>query len=1257
MTVANWEELIKERLRAYDPTIDTSTGSAAQKHVVSPLVSRLSPGFIETAVREFVLTRLRQEHPNLAYQDGSALNDVLIGPMISILDGVKREILDVERSRDLSNPDTLTTSDVDAILENLFFTRDQGAYASVRVRAYFQNPLSVVIGSANTAYTASSLRFIPSAPVRFPTTQVLLNRDSATGYYYVDVTFRAERPGAAYNVTKGEIVGITGLSAAVYVTNLADAVPGRDPMSNSQFVNAARQGIGERSLNTEAGIIANVKLDQFPGIDILQVIGFNDPEMNRDILTGGSMGAILHQGLDVLTNDDGDVDGYTPLIEFASFAATTSFGPVGTDLSGYVITLYAGGVFTDYTLKQVEGTNSVSIADTYTGTARPTDALAAAPWTIRKGDVITLSDIPGGILFPSSDGTTVEVPEGSIHLGSCTDIYLRGPTRETKALSLSLVADQEGLQYGELGSVSTGSSVVTLADMTAANAALIAASPGKYTLYLETAPGGAYRIIEQETATQYRVDNEFAGPATNISWVLVDDVDIDLVTPKERRWVGADLKTIAGIATVETLGADPDFLAIGVAVGDYLKILNGDDAGEYEIASRTSSSVTLTAVMNNTASPLNFQIYRKQGGIDLPLVRVTKVELLDGDLEPTGDVLPYRHPIDAQSKSFQNPGRGARAGTDASVTGDTLSFISAYVVESSDVTMDFYSQGLRAGDILNVNDSDNQGYYVISVVGGDPGGALSASPRRLQLETALSWNVSGMEYAAGPPSYGSFRLYFMDPTSFEMTASSSRITITDDLGFSRTFRPDPEVFDQFLPSDVTKPTCIFGVGDDFVDTFTADGAIFDNVLHGVEVGDRLRATYAPLVSSINCSSTAPGAGPFTTIDGATLLIDVGSGSERVTFSGTSLTADDVVEQINNQLSKSAATKWENPSVASSEYVALRGDYSISILDNSGGSYVDATADVFGARATFNPWLAGNFVANTTTNVSPVTGYYAVTDVDDDSITLDTWPSGAWTATDTVTETTLGHYFRVERPGRQRVSSTDMLSYQDEHDLYYFDVECVSTGHGEPWNIDADLQGVVTGYESEGWATRTDDEDTSFSMAETPWIDVTNRVLIAGDQDDVTNHQEIVGQSIQVTYERDDVVEQVHDYVREPSVRVSCNNPLAKSLLPVFVRTNIEFEGGGTESVLRDQIITLIKSILPRNELEVSDVEAVITRSGASDVTHPITLVGVAWQKDRSLIVERSVDAISSSRLYGLLPDTDDDGDSLIKLSRQAVSQV
>jgi hypothetical protein len=1242
------ELLIQERLRAYDSTIRLETGSPADVQIVQPLVARLEPDALEIDVELFIKERLAQEYPDLFLGEGSPIADALIKPMRILLEPIIREIRSVRQQQTLTDPTLLNKDEADALVSNVFVTRRTGDYARLRVRLYFEHPTSVNLGSFNVAFTSSGRRFVPLASQRITSEAMLFNQDGEL--YYFDADFVAEAQGTAYNIGASEIIGITNMPAAVRVTNLVKADIGEDEETTVELVTRAEKSVGERSLTTNSGIVARL-FEQFPSLRILQVIGFGDTEMQRDVISGGSLGDIEVWGVDGATADDGDADGYTPYFDSATGGFTAALGPVGTDLSYYSLTAFWSTGPEDYQLGEVIGDTQLSIAPTLTTTSRLPTGESTVRFTIRKREIL-LGDMPGGLLNPTEEQEVTIKPD-EIHVGGCTDIYVIGSSFEDLTVAFDQMAATEALIREPAAATTATSRDVVLSGVSQVEADAVVAGTTALRL-VSGADTGVYRIIASSYASPnltVTLPTAMSTTDANVLFELHNSLEVSLNDPEEVLVFGSDMQTFAGSDLVDTSGGTVwgDY---GVTTSHYLRILNGDDEGLYAISTVSGTTLNLAVTLGQTASPIQYEVVRRQeAGISLPLVRVTQIELLDADLEPTGDIIPYRHPVDARSTAYQNPGRGAKAGSDVTITDDTVEVVKSTnprILTSSETSVNYHELGVRAGDIINILTGDNSGYYTVATggVGGSVAGAANGLADYELLTTEdLAWDDATMRYAVGEPSYGSFRVYFKDPVSFKVTYEDTLIEVTSS-GVSRRFRPDPEVRRQLLPSGAT--TLVFATTAASDQVTMTDHDTTDSVyseLHDLQVGDKVEVTYAPITASLDLGSSS-----HATSNG-TLLFDLGQGSERVRFTDD-LTADEIADEINTQLSRDIAVIYDD---GGAKYLRIDSSQEVTLEDNSADTN-DATATVFGTTpVTNNPWLSAvpAFAGQTISNDAPNKGLWYISALSADTIDLEDSAGTALGSGPYTTYAADGFYAVVTRLGEQRISATDMEDQQDAVGLYYFDVECISEGHGDSWNISAELKGTVTGYTSQGWSLTVADERYSYSKAEEVSLNMTPWALIAGETDDPANESALAGASYQLSYERSALAENVQTLVESTQERVQVQNPLVRSLLPVFVRAVFNYAEGPSEADVRSDLSEVILDVAPDERLEVSDMVNELTRQGATHVELPVELVGLSHQEDRTIVVERSEDALIADRLSAFLPDDEGtaEGASLIIVNR------
>jgi hypothetical protein len=214
----------------------------------------------------------------------------------------------------------------------------------------------------------------------------------------------------------------------------------------------------------------------------------------------------------------------------------------------------------------------------------------------------------------------------------------------------------------------------------------------------------------------------------------------------------------------------------------------------------------------------------------------------------------------------------------------------------------------------------------------------------------------------------------------------------------------------------------------------------------------------------------------------------------------------------------------------------------------------------------------------------------------------------------------------------------MTEQRAESGLYYFDAELVSEGSSDDYNIAAGQQLTVEGYHSDGYYLTTDDTNLTFSVLERPKLVVSKSILDPGVDDSPENATSLVGQNIQVTYDRSQLVEDVQTYMSSEVDRTICASLLARHLIPHFVRFDMVYTGGSREDIVIPEEEEYISNLLPSDSLESSMVQKIAQNRGASYIRNPIDLIAVVHNIDRSIWVERSQDALSTGRLADFIPD-------------------
>jgi hypothetical protein len=632
----DYRSLLINLLQRYDPTLDLSSGSPIVTEVVDPMVSRLGPDPIDTPIDSLIYDRLIQEHPELAPVPGDAISDISINFMKTMLEPFRREIQNI-RTGQILDPTKISDDEADAIVSNTFSRpRSKGGYSVGRVNVYFSNPMSITITADSYCYTADGRRYFPYTDQYISMQSMILNEED--GRYYISVYCQAENPGTGYDIDSNMIVGIYNVPNAVKVSNPDRFFGGLDDESTATLVARVGQDLTERSLNTAAGIAARFNYD-YPGtFRFLEMVRHGDVDMDRDILTGSGGRDNYRYGLGAAFDDH--------YLMMTTFLETSTQQPsVGDRLS----LLFPPFMYDNGTIPvpadRLEEFEIIEISDDVTigalackvarldstPTFHTPDEPPATPFSfsptvywLSRESPIAISDIPGGLT-----SSLVEVDPNEIHLGGHQDAYVSPDTRDIGSVAIPGLRDNLPLFSGQNLAISGPGTEVRLVPAFDFEANDV--RPKDVVVIENGTQSGVYRVIQASGTSLYLdADPPFTAAEINLSfyitrWVkteLTDPMDIHLPfgsTPANT------LSTIAGSPNLNTNG--PSLLAYGADKRDTIRILTGSDAEDYRVEDFLAG------------------VFSGSTGVTLPLVRTTKVELLDNASQPSGTRIPYARPV------------------------------------------------------------------------------------------------------------------------------------------------------------------------------------------------------------------------------------------------------------------------------------------------------------------------------------------------------------------------------------------------------------------------------------------------------------------------------------------------------------------------------------------------------------------------------------------------------------------------------------
>jgi len=674
-------DLLVEKLEAYDPTLNIAEGSAFYNQVVAPVFSVLDVDPFDTDIEEFLLTRLRQEFPTVSAQEGDAIVDLLVRPLQLLLESFKRELQIIRTGQSVVNSDLIRLEDAEDLAANFFVERRSGSKATGTVRIYFSNPTFVSILTTATFTSSEGQVFSPLTPQFFRPETLAVQKSGV--YYYIDTVVTAASEGAEYNIPANTLTQLTGVEGSVRCTNLYSFGGGSVSETGAELLTRTKQALTERALNTRRGIRARL-FNDFPDIRNMEVVGFGDAEMQRDIVTGGGGMDVISSGMcfivgryvllfsmfeDSSLDEDRYIEEGTVLdLNFWKFLYETTTEKAHQHFTVQEVIYNSKddleSIPTVYILKIDEAPDvDPPVVGSLPGVLPGVFAVAYDTAKIR------ISDIPGGITNPDDEGAIV-VTDGDVHIGGHYDVYLR--PAESRSATNSLTVTRSEVQLSE------GSDLVTsgeIPDDLVTLGALKNKVTAKYRLLIAPLTGtlGEGEILTRVDPTTLLEDPDTSAYALDLDtaegYVDLACLSSDNVFSVNDIIVGKTTGATAVILDVESVLWDD----LGVARGMSLQVISGADAGVYKILDVRGVELVLDLEMTVRGQGYQYRV------VDESVVHA---------FTPKAKIYPF--------------GEETANDLDTVIGSETVK-----------VTVDLTQYGVVSGHTLEILGGDNKGEYTI----------------------------------------------------------------------------------------------------------------------------------------------------------------------------------------------------------------------------------------------------------------------------------------------------------------------------------------------------------------------------------------------------------------------------------------------------------------------------------------------------------------------------------------------------------------
>lgn len=440
-------DLLIAALQRYDSSIDVSSGSRAYSEIISPIFQALSPDMFDTDLESYLLQVLKEEYPSLELQQGDVIVDLLVRPLQILLEPMKREINILRKRQSVNYVNEMTLQDAEDLAANFFVARKQGSLATGTVRILLSVPTFLAITDQVRFSTSDGLYFYPLRQQFISVDTIALQRVGSL--YYADISVVAENQGDEYNVPAGSITIVEGISNFVSVSNPFQMEEGTKSETSAELLARTQSSLTERSLTSRRGITARIN-DEYPEVRNMQVIGYGDEEMIRDVITGTSEGKLMASGISfifgrfvfMITGYEDNEDG-------------NNLPSAGDKVKlNYWKFIYQSQRIEENEIQEVIYNSYGDAPDIPTvhifllknNPTQEQPVLGAIPGVlpgvftaIFSNDVITISGLPEGIYNETDGELPFKVASNEVHVGGRYDVWVRPSSTEEAVSTIPII--------------------------------------------------------------------------------------------------------------------------------------------------------------------------------------------------------------------------------------------------------------------------------------------------------------------------------------------------------------------------------------------------------------------------------------------------------------------------------------------------------------------------------------------------------------------------------------------------------------------------------------------------------------------------------------------------------------------------------------------------------------------------------------------------------------------------------------------------
>lgn len=237
---------------------------------------------MSTDVLTYIINKILETDADIDVRPGSAIHDLLISPLFSILNPFVRTQESLIDLLTLKDPNSMSEIEMDHLASNFFITRLDGSKVTGNIRLYYDRPVNVDIPIGTRFSTADGKGFYTKQSYSVHKVDMASNLEGSQ-YYAGDILVEAENSGTEYEVPANSIT-ITDQVSVVpsRIRNPRAFTGGSIKESNVDLAQRIRDTFINNAMMSPYGIEKTLR-SLYNNIRDIEVIGAGSPYMTRDV--------------------------------------------------------------------------------------------------------------------------------------------------------------------------------------------------------------------------------------------------------------------------------------------------------------------------------------------------------------------------------------------------------------------------------------------------------------------------------------------------------------------------------------------------------------------------------------------------------------------------------------------------------------------------------------------------------------------------------------------------------------------------------------------------------------------------------------------------------------------------------------------------------------------------------------------------------------------------------------------------------------